>query len=160
MSDVMIALRYAAYSQIGTLAGLQWFTPNEKFWSTLEAYKSINLVDAGCGVGNVTREAKKRGFIMTPVDMIRRKGQIKSVMHVDAVTLPYSKETWPLICRPDHSGWAYDCMARALSLGACAIYVGKEENIEQDVDDLESKISLRIEAVGEEEEVFLLLEPK
>lgn len=158
MGDMLSSLRYMAYSRMGTLPKLQWFEPTPTFWHTMDQWRTdIAFVDAGCGLGNLTREAKKRGFDMMAVDICKRVGQVRSVMLMDACVMPYTRNLWPILCRPSHDGWAYGCISRALEMGASALYVSLPHNAERDLDDLQSKVSLQVTNVGAEGETLYLI---
>lgn len=156
MSD-LTDLRLSAFARLGTMANLRWFTPTELFWELIEPFKDKKIVDCGCGVGDTTREGFALGFNMVGIDLVKRYGQHKEVLHVDACAFPFNKNVWPLVCRPDHSGWVYDCLQRAMTRGATALYVGLWDNLDRDLDDLQEDVVESHRGVGIENEVLCIL---
>lgn len=158
MNDFLTQLRMSAYGHLGTMSNLTWFTPTKVFWQRLAPHKhEIQFVDAGCGVGNLTRAALKRGYKMLPVDLVPRDGQIETVLQRDAVRMGYGPMCWPMICRPDHSGWVYDCVDAALYQRATAFYVSLPHNKDRDLDDYVEHIVEEIPDVGVEGETMYVL---
>lgn len=155
--DLLTDLRLSAIARLGTMANLRWFTPNDTFWELLEPFKDKKIVDCGCGVGDTTREGIARGFDMVGIDLVKRAGQHALVLPVDACAYPFSKNVWPLVCRPDHSGWAHDCLSNAMTRGATAMYVGKMENLDRDLDDLQEDVIHSYRDVGNEGEVLCIM---
>lgn len=155
--DILGELRAAALSQLGVMEALRWFTPTDQFWTHLEPYKNQKFVDCGCGTGALVGEARQRGFNMVGIDMVRRKEQAPDVLPLDACAYRFSKDAWPLICRPDHSGWVYECINNALIAGATAFYVSKWENLDRDLGDLQEDIIFSLREVGIENEVLCII---
>ncbi len=134
--ELLRRLQVRAASQM-VLPGGQFFQPLEIFWGIVANLthkgKPIKWIDCGAGEGHVTEEAKKRGIQMMAIDITGREGQLPCVMRMDAVEFKWSASVCPLICRPDHSGWALDAFEAALDKGACGFYVGLECNVERDL---------------------------
>jgi hypothetical protein len=144
----------------GCYAGdLRFFMPTAAFYTALEPYKSIGLVDAGAGTGMVSKDLTERGFRMLAVDLMPREGQGEHVIQMEAESVPYGPNLWLLLCRPDHSGWVYDTMQRALARGAGVFYAGLERNFSIDLDDYVGRETMRYANVGEEEESLFFFEP-
>lgn len=141
------------------LPALTFFEPTDAFFAALAPFKSQAIVECGAGMGHVTKAAQAQGFNMRAIDLVRRKGQWKKVEIADAELQPYSPELWPLMCRPDHSGWVYDVLERALTRGAQALYVGLDRNLEQDLGEYVGRERLRVPDVGEEGEMLLVFDP-
>jgi hypothetical protein len=72
--------------------------------------------------------------------------------------MPFSKEVWPLVCRPDHSGWVSALWQRALLKESGFIYCGKAEAMIHDVNE-DLKPDLYIEDVGAEDEIMAIWYP-
>jgi hypothetical protein len=143
-----------------TLPNLRFFTPIDAFYEALDPYRHLHLIDAGTGLGRLPEEAAKRGFNMLGIDLVARDGQSPDVLRLDAEDFPYDERTWLMMCRPDHSGWVYHTLEKALRLGAGAFYVGLEDNFERDLGEYVDEVSKRWDNVGEEGEHMLLFTPR
>jgi hypothetical protein len=139
---------------------LQFFTPTPAFFKALKPYKSTSMVEAGAGLGKVTQEAQAKGFKMMAIDIMPREGQWENVLTVDAESMPYSSDLWLLMCRPDHSGWAYDTLEIALKRGAGVFYAGLERNFEIDLGDYVGREAKRWDGIGEDGESLFLFMPE
>lgn len=109
------------------------FTPTEEFWTVIAAHQHIELVECGAGVGSLLDGASRRGLRLRGVDLMPRRGQHRSVEMRDATDMNWSPTRWPVICRPDHGGWATDVFLRAKAQGAFGIYVGLAKNFFTDL---------------------------
>ena len=138
---------------------LQFFIPTASFFEALNPYKGTSLVEAGAGLGKVTQEAVKNGFRMLAIDIMPRDGQWERVTIMDAESMPYSSDLWLLMCRPDHSGWAYDTLELALKRGAGVFYAGLERNFDVDLGDYVGRETKRWDNVGEDGESLFLFMP-
>ena len=141
-------------------ANIRFFMPNEGFFEALAPYKRKTLVDAGAGCGLVSKEAEERGFTMLAVDLMPRAEQWAKVLLMEAESLPYSEHLWLLMCRPDHSGWAYDTLEVALKRGAGVFYAGLERNFDTDLGDYVGREAKRWTNVGEDGEDLFLFMPE
>lgn len=141
------------------LPALVFFEPKDSFFDALAPFKGTRIVEAGAGMGHVTREAAARGFNMVAVDLAGREVQWEQVQHIAAESMPYGPDTWLLMCRPDHSGWAYDTMEIALRAGATVFYAGLERNFSIDLGEYVGRETQRWENVGEEGESLFMFEP-
>lgn len=159
MNPALRALRDYHLSQM-KFTNLRFFTPLEAFFEALEPYRHLRIVDAGTGLGKLPDEANLRGFNMLGIDIVVREGQSDNVQYFDAERFRFNEQTWLMMCRPDHSGWVYDSLERALSLNAGAFYVGLESNFEKDLGDYLEQVSHRWDDVGEEGEHMLLFLPE
>lgn len=113
---------------------VKFFQPNEEFWEVIQPFQKHYLIDAGAGMGHVTEEGTKRGFMMTAIDVASREDQSALVIvGADATVFPYTDKVWPLICRPDHDGWCYEVIEHALKQGASVLYVGLTKNADRDL---------------------------
>lgn len=133
-SDAFHSMR-AAILMDATLPSHAFLHPEERFWEMLKAYTSqgIELVDCGCGIGLTLQGAEERGIPLRGVDLAYRMGQHCSVERVDATMLSWGPHRWPLICRPDSSGWCHTVIQQARRQGASTIYVGVSRNYERDL---------------------------
>lgn len=159
MSPFLRMLRNDAISQF-TAGSVRFFEPTEAFFKALAPFKGKQFIDAGAGQGHVTAQARERGFKMLPVDIMPREGRVVEVLPLEAESQPYSEDLWLLICRPDHSGWAYETLRIALEAGASVFYAGLPRNFAVDLEDFQGLEAQRWDAVGEEEEVLLLFTPE
>jgi hypothetical protein len=141
------------------LGALRFFTPQERFYEALEPYRHLRIIDAGTGLGLLPDEAQARGFNMLGIDLAARQGQSENVLRFEAESFPYDASTWLMMCRPDHSGWAYGTLDIALVRGAGAFYVGLERNFERDLGEYVDRVVQRWDDVGEEGEHMLLFLP-
>lgn len=57
-----------------------------------------------------------------------RDEQSPRVERLNALELHWDRTRWPLICRPDHSNWCWQVVARAIRQDASALYVGLTRN--------------------------------
>jgi hypothetical protein len=155
-------LRHLRNQRMGSFLGssLTFFQPTPAFYEALEPFKEKSIVDAGAGMGHVSKEGCKRGFRMLPIDIMPREGQWDAVMPVDAESMHYSEGQWLLVCRPDHSGWAYDTMEQALRAGAGVFYAGLERNFDCDLGDYLGRETKRWDNVGEDGETLFLFMPE
>jgi hypothetical protein len=141
-SDLMGQLRKQAAARTHLPAG-RFFHPNERFWHHLcvlagPGNKTVEgptrFVDCGTGDGyNVMFAARSRGLNVEGIDIARRDGQHKDVVRGDACDIVWSPTMWPILCRPDHTGWANVVADNALRQGAKVIWCGKPENFKRDV---------------------------
>jgi len=161
MMDLMNELRQRAAFQISAAGGLppmRFFTPTARFYKALGELKldGTLLIDTGAGCGNTADEMHARGFRTAAVDIVRRMKQSPRVHITNAVTFPWTSSTWPVICRPDHSGWAYEVIQKARTRGACAMYVGLDRNVDVDLYDLVGTETKIWKGVGKEGESMWL----
>lgn len=134
-SDAFRSMRTVALMGT-TLPSHAFFTPEEPFWQMMTAYAikhGIEIVDCGCGIGLTVKEAEVRGIPLRGVDLAKRHGQHPKVEQLDATMLSWNAKKWPLICRPDGSGWCHDVILNARQQGASTIYVGVSRNYERDL---------------------------
>lgn len=147
-----------------TLPPGRFFTPKPVFWDILKAFvdgerslgNTLTFMDCGCGTGDLIKEAQAHDIVVAGCDVQKRDGQLAEVLALDATMLRWRFDYWPLICRPDHSGWAEDVVANAITQGARAIYIGKPSNYHRDVGGLPIKRFAR--DVGEEGETMYITE--
>jgi hypothetical protein len=159
LHESLRSLRNYALSNMVAPA-LQFFTPKESFFQALEAYKTHKLIEAGAGLGRVAKEAAERGFDVMAIDIMPREDQWECVIQMDAESMPYGPGAWLLMCRPDHSGWAYDTLEVALKRGAGVFYAGLERNFEVDLGDYIGRETAIWRNVGEDGEDLLLFMPE
>lgn len=153
--DLGIFLRQQMAERMPRMGNLRWFIPTEVFWEVMHQWRSKAFIECGCGNGALTREAVKQDFRFVGIDLVERDGQHEQVLHMDAVNLTFNKHLWAIVCRPDHSGWAYATIQNALKRGASAIYVGLPDNFERDLDDLLDHVTAQFTSVGTEGESLL-----
>jgi hypothetical protein len=136
------------------LVGHQFFIPTPAFWAWFDqpAWKERGWVEAGAGLGAITDEATRRGFNMMGVDINEREGQSKSVVGLNALSLPYNTHIWALVCRPDHSGWCELLIEKVTRAGGTVLYVGLDRNVERDLGDYFDQAEQLARQVGEEGE--------
>lgn len=161
MLDLMADLRRDAMRRINRTGGLpnqRFFTPTEAFWQALGDVlpAGVGLVDAGCGRGDLIGEAEGRGMTIHGIDICDREGQDPRVVRADAVSYPWSAARWLMMCRPDHSGWAWDATRLARRRGAHVLYVGLPDNYRRDLGRMKNECLGR---VGVEGENLYLLKP-
>lgn len=159
MIDMMATLKRSLMFGM-TLPANRFFKPTSEFFEVLKTFGKRGFIDAGCGLGTLSKEAKARGISMVGIDLCQRPGQDTSVLQMDATQFPYGKHLWPVICRPNHDGWVNDAACHALVRGASVLYVGLDHNIEDDLDDLLFNISGHWPDVGKDGEGMWLLEYK
>ncbi len=145
-----------------TLPDNRFFTPKPVFWDMLKAFvdgerslgNRLTFMDCGCGAGDLIKEAQAHDLTIAGCDVQKRERQEAGVLTLDATQIRWRFDYWPLICRPDHSGWAEDVVSNAILQGARAIYVGKPSNYHRDVGGLPIKRFVR--NVGEEGETMYI----
>ena len=159
-SDVWKAARLQAASRM-TLPSQAFFRPTEVFWNTFRVAKSrgIKLIDCGCGMGTLIEMADMQGFHLRGVDIAKRVGQHKQVERMDALDIKWSPTLWPLICRPDHSGWVEELIRNAQKEGATSVYCGLKRNMKHDIGMFRAQRKLG-PPVGIEGEIEYWVEPK
>lgn len=144
---------------------LRFFTPKEKFWTLIseimKKHDLTMLVDCGTGNGELPIESRDCGIKMVGIDIIQREGNSLVDVHlIPAHRMPYDQKIWPLVCRPDHSGWARGVLEKAHESGSGFIYVGLRRNFAQDLGDyMVSSLSESYDEVGEENEEMLIFLP-
>lgn len=156
--DFMQQLRAHAMANV-RLGYLRFFTPTQQFWEAMEQWRGQGFIECGAGSGETTREAVANGFKFMAVDICKRDGQ-DNVTIIDATMMSFSDAAWPIICRPDHSGWCEDVMDRALEAGAGCIYVGLRRNVENDLGDHFGEHDAFFADVGEEDECLWYFAPR
>jgi len=141
------------------LPSQRFFTAKPEFFDILKGLEGPKVfIEAGCGMGDTTTQAKARGLQMIGVDVAYRAGQADHVLMLDATIFTYAPTTWLLMCRPNHDGWSYDAAERALQMGASVLYVGFAKNHRQDLGRLAQFITKRWPVVGDEGERMVLLD--
>lgn len=150
-----------------SLPKLKFFKPKKKFWETIQnVYKANNLkmtADCGAGNGHIARKARhKYKLKMTGLDIVAREGNEPcEVQLIPAHQLPYSKEFWPMVCRPDHSGWVQALIEKAFEEGSGFIYVGLRKNMPQDLGKYLLKAKFEtFTNVGKDREEMLVFKPQ
>lgn len=161
MLDLMGEIRRSAMMQLNRMGGLpnqRFFTPTDDFWRALGEVlpADVNLVDAGCGRGDLIGEAERYGMTIHGIDICARDGQDPRVAHADAVPYPWSPECWPMMCRPSHDGWTWDATRQARKSGAHVLYVGLPGNYKQDLGHMRAEC---LGEVGMEGEKLYLIKP-
>lgn len=145
-----------------TMPANRFFTPLPAFWQVMlelviekrTAGIDLKFMDCGCGAGELISEASDRGIQLVGCDLLDRDGQSEQVLQLDATRIRWAHNYWPLICRPNHDGWASEVISNAREQGACAIYVGLPRNYSQDVAGLGMKVLQR--KVGREGETLYI----
>ncbi len=112
-----------------------FFVPTEEFWTRFKRFvdAGITFIECGCADGYLLDMAGERGIQMTGIELFPRESTSVRVAPGDACNLTWSHTQWPLICRPDHSGWISDVFNACKSVGACALYVGLSRNYTRDI---------------------------
>ena len=160
MMNLQALAQVYAYSP-GLLDGLpsqRFFTPTPDFWALLDqvAPPGIQVVDSGCGMGDLIGEAEQHGRHLLGIDVGYRQGQDRRVKRENAIYYPWSPEVWPMMCRPSHDGWAYYTMQNARKRGATVLYVGLPKNYDRDFGRVRSTC---LGVVGEEGERLYVMQP-
>ena len=150
----------------------KFFIPNKVFWATLlnlkEAYKFTFIIDAGCGDGHVSEEARDYKLKMVGCDIFRREERDieTSIQYVPAHRLVEvmtgssdAQDTWVMVCRPDHSGWVAPLYYRTqIERNMGFIYVGDSAKLMFDVDP-ERLPDYTVDNVGEDSESMFIWFP-
>lgn len=138
----------------------RFFTPKPAFWEAMKELTAgvtgLAIMDCGCGTGDLIQEGHDHGLHIMGCDTMKRDGQSVRVVSLDATKIRWAHNYWPLICRPDHSGWATDVVSNAILQGARAIYVSKPSNFHRDVGGMAIKRFAR--NVGEDGETMYVTE--
>lgn len=147
-----------AYYPMLSLPSQTFFNPTPNFWVLLDQLvpSNVQLIDSGCGMGHLIDQAKTHDRAVIGIDINRRDNQNPDVMYCDAVYYEWSPTVWPLICRPDHSGWAYQAAFNARNAGSTVIYAGLPSNYQQDFGYIRSA---DYGAIGEDGEHLYLIKP-
>jgi hypothetical protein len=151
------ARAYASLMMVG-LPSQRFFTPLDSFWPLLDSLvpANVQLVDSGCGMGDLIGEAELHGRGLIGIDVGYREGQDARIQQADAVSYPWDSTTWPMICRPSHDGWAFYTMQKARKAGAAVLYVGLPKNYQRDFGHVRSTC---YGIVGEEGERLYVMQP-
>jgi hypothetical protein len=156
LTDLSVQAFLRMRSQV--LPAIRFFTATENFWKSMFVFKNSFVFECGSGCGDTSREANERGFRFAPVDMYKRDDQYEKTYISPAQILPFEEGKVYMMCRPDHSGWVYTVIEKALAAGAVAIYVGLESNFENDVGELKKHVCEKCENVGEDGESMWFFE--
>lgn len=147
--------------QIGILPDNTFFNPSDNFWDLLQSdwYHYRRVIDAGCGVGEVSRGLRDRGRDYVAIDLHQRREQGGSdidirIMNICEWYCEYGDLL--IVARPNHSGWATEALVTAVRDRAEAIYVGLEKNISVDLDGLVIE-KLREDVGGDGESAWRVL---
>ena len=145
------------------LPNQRFFTPTQVFWDVISKLvpKEVTLVDLGCGTGELSSEAQKRGFNSIGVDLFLRDDQPNSsVIRADAVTWGLrnlSETTWGLVCRPAPSALVPALQRVAVQTGSTLFYVGLRRNFTKHLGDNWQQYPLVAEEVGRSGECLVQL---
>lgn len=133
------------------LAGITWFEPTDAFWVGLTSVvpAGVRIIDVGTGMGHVPKAARERGYSMEGVDLNLRVGQEPDVLIMDANQISWSKDVWPLFCRPCHGNFVSSLANKALSQGANVLYAGLPKNMRPDLKKTGSKVRSKVGKEGE-----------
>ncbi len=141
---------------------LRWFTPTDAFWPALQTLVDQNpgltFVDVGTGKGDLPAEARGKGFKMLGVDI---RVPVPNPNHVElkeANQVTIGPLRWPVVCRPCHSGFPIDLLARAKASAAGFAYVGFRRNLKRDVGT--EAYTFTVANVGQEKESLYAWIPK
>lgn len=139
----------------------RFFTPKKKFWSELKdvmtKFDVGIFIDCGTGNGDIPNEALEQGIKMGGCDILHRKGNGPvDVQIIPAHRMPFNSTVWPLVCRPDHSGWVEHLWYRAIAAGAGFIYVGRPTAVENDVGEPPFEPVATIKDIGCEDECMVI----
>jgi len=108
----------------------EFFSPNDKFLEFLQKYKKgRTILEVGCGTAPIARRLK--GVI--PIDLFSQEGQPFNTIIIDAAKFPFGCSHLVVMARPCHNDWTEKTIEAATSAGTEVLYVGLEENIEQDL---------------------------
>ena len=138
------------------------FEPSETFNGVIEGLqnelKFTMLIDCGAGEGHVAKALKAHGIKCAACDIIRRECHVGvEVQIIPAHKMPLDENIWPLVCRPDHSGWCGALFQRAMRMGSGFLYAGHVEKMVHDVTEMEP--ATIYEGVGKDREVLAVWEP-
>lgn len=157
MLDQLQNMRRLALGQL-ELPSQRFFTPTDAFWHFIGIHhQKVELIECGSGTGYVLEEAARRGLRLRGVDLASRLGQSSIVEKLDATQLPWSPTCWPIICRPDHSGWATEVLRKARASHASGWYVGLSRNYTRDLEGLRTQ--RQVGTFGEDGEKLYWIPP-
>ena len=149
------------------LPRIRFLKPKKLFWASLKDIKKSNnllmFIDCGTGNGDIPKEASQDHNIkMGGCDIVKREGWRKNpcmVQIIPAHRMPMTPTIWPIVCRPDHSGWVRGLLEKALEENAGFIYTGLRKNMAQDLGEWMLKPHTKITDVGEDNEEMLIFLP-
>ncbi|MEN6549991.1 MAG: hypothetical protein ABFE07_28440 [Armatimonadia bacterium] len=143
------------------LPNLIFFDPRPQFVDWLVGYARGRIViDAGAGVGRLGAMLLERGARCLSLDLEERDEPESPVIMKDATTFEYSRGTLVVLARPCHGNWIYDTIVRTHECGAEVLYVGKPENVENDLEYPGLERRLVGADAGREGEVVYSMKPK
>lgn len=155
--DQLQTMRRLALMQT-ELPAQRFFTPTDAFWHFIGVHhQKVELIECGSGTGYVLEEAARRGLRLRGVDLASRRGQSPLVEKLDATQLEWSPTRWPIICRPDHGGWATDVLHKARASHSHGWYVGLSRNYMRDLEGLRTQ--RQVGTFGEEGEKMYWIRP-
>lgn len=136
----------------------RFFVPTPAFWAALkdikEHHEIMMFIDCGTGVGDLPEESMEKGIRMAGVDVYRREGNPPGKVHImPAHMMPFRPDMWPLVCRPDHSGWTWHLWHVAQEKKLGFIYVGDAEKMRHDLRH-DITADFKVFNVGEDDETL------
>lgn len=147
------------------LPGQTFFEPTNNFlrmFVDTPWLRYRRVVDVGAGMGHVGRFLRERaGVEVVSVDLHRRPGQEEDVRIADGRTFDFRPDDVILLARPCHGSFVSEVIEYAMRRCEVrdVIYVGRDDKVDDDLEDHERKL-LSDGAVGAEgEEAWRVIGP-
>lgn len=136
---------------------MQFFKPSDTFLDDLIArFPGGLFVDAGCGLGHLTKALRERGAKCMPLDLHpTESAQLKrhEIMPISAPDFQYTEGMVVIMARPNPGHWIEQTFDQTRACQVPLVYVGKPANQARDIDGLTYAPERWLENVGEENEV-------
>lgn len=127
----------------GGLPNLEFFRPTEDGLAWLVAFlkdKPQPLFEVGAGTGLLSHLLWERGIKIVPMDVAPRENPHTLVMIADATEHPFPEGSWLVVARPCHGSFVSGLVENAKACRCAGIlYIGKEENLEDDLDSIRNE---------------------
>lgn len=114
-----------------------FFEPEDGFKAWIEQQDDM-IVDCGAGMGLLGSLYPNK---IIGIDLFERTECLAPVLvPVDATTFLFREGVIALIARPSHGDWIHATAMSALNSGASCVYVGLEDNLEDDLGDMNCEL--------------------
>lgn len=154
--DLYIELSNAAAAGIQDFPNGRFFHPHERFLEWLRDEHSYHrLYDVGAGDGYVVQQIRRHApnITIVGIDLFRRTHMAGPVELGNGADYPYVVGSIVMLCRPCHGEFVQYTIEQACERGAFKVlYVGKEENLEDDTRDYFPKFKLSLIGAGRDRE--------
>src|SRR6476619_1736038 len=102
-------------------------------FTAMESFRSLGIIDIGCGQGHVAAALRAEGFAATGIDL-RGDDALYSIIEANAVVFPYPAGSVALFCRPCHGVFVEATIDQLVERDvAHVLYAGFPKNVASDL---------------------------